>query len=214
MAEEMKAITAGNPRLRDVLVALAAAGIACCCLFLLFPGKTLGKVTHGLLHLPGPGSVVTVIFGPLLLGVLLLTFSLTRKLVVVVIAGCAFGLLHSLLVPLLFPGVKTVGCVGPLPLRILAAVVASVSLYLMMQLLRKHKRVIQYGLSAVAANAALAGFYWSVIYPNARKGWIGPRSELVLLITGSVSAFILAALASLAYRPLGTRSEQEDAPPK
>jgi len=185
--------------LRNALAAALAGAAACGLFWLLFPDKTLPQLTHRLLGLPGPGSGVCVAFGPFLIAACLLVFNLSGSAWSIWVTGCAFGLLHSVFTPPVFPGVKTIGSVGPLPLRIAAVVLTAGVLGLSVHALRKRSRALRYCLSAVGANLALAGFYWSAVYPLAGKGWVKPGSQVVLLGAAAVAAVALGALIPLAH---------------
>ncbi len=184
---------------RDALAAVLVGAAACGLFWLLFPGRTLAQLTHGPLGLPGPGSGVCAVFGPFIIATCLLVFNLSGSPWAICVTGCAFGLLHSVFTPLVFPGIKTIGSVGPLPLRIAAVVVAAGALGLSVHALRRRSRALRYCLSAAGANLALAGFYWSAIYPLAGKGWVKPGSQMALLGVAAVAAVGLGALIPLAH---------------
>jgi hypothetical protein len=177
-------------------LALAAAlGAAGCGLFwLLFPGNSLSRIGHGMLRLPGPGSAVCVIYGPFFILVCLLSAAVLRTRWAVSLAGAAFALLHGTLTPLVLGEVKTVGVVGPWPLRVLAVLVAVAVLQLVLVLLRRRSALASHLVAAAAANLALMGFYWGILYPVARGNTVRPLAALVLAGAGTLSALIVGAL--------------------
>jgi len=185
--------------LRGALAAALAGAAACGLFWLLFPGKTLPQLTHRLLGLPGPGSGICAAFGPFMIAACLLVFNLSGSPWAICVTGCAFGLLHSVFTPLVFPGVKTIGSVGPLPLRIAAVALAAGVLGLSVHALRRRSRALRYCLSALGANFALTGLYWSAIYPLAGKGWVKPGSQTVLLGAAAIAAVGLGALIPLVH---------------
>ena len=203
----MTATDGSRLELKGALAAVLAGAAACGLFWLLFPGKTLPQFTHRSLGLPGPGSGVCAAFGPLIIAACLVAFNLSGSPWAIWVTGCAFGLLHSIFTPLVFPGVKTIGSVGPLPLRFAAVALAAGVLGLSVHALRRRGRALRYCLSAAGANLALAGFYWSAIYPLAGKGWVRPGSQAVLLGAAAVAAVAFGALPPLAHARYFPRRE-------
>jgi hypothetical protein len=176
--------------------ALAAAfGAAACGLFwLVFPGRTLSHLGHGVLKLPGPGSAVGVVYGPFFILVCLLSTALLRRSWAAAIAGATFATLHGVLTPHVLGKVKTVGTVGPWSLRILAVLCAVAVLQLLLVLLRKRSALSAYLAAATAANLTLMGLYWAVIYPVARSRTVKPLAALILIGAGTLSVLVFGAL--------------------
>lgn len=181
---------------RDIFLAMAGGAVFCGIFLLLFPGKTLSYLTHHLLHLPGPGSAIAVIVGPLFAGFMLVLFSLIPKPKVILAGGCTFSILHSFFVPLLNPGIKTAGSVGSPAFRILALLLAAIVLEICIYLLRGQKRFTRYWMATIGATICLSGFYWNCIFPLAGKGWVDPLDGFLLLVVGlvSTSVFIIPSV--------------------
>ncbi len=179
---------------KGVALAVAFGAAACGAFWLLFPGESLSQVGHGTLKLPGPGSAVCVVYGPYLVLTCLLAAALLRSRAAVAPAGAAFAFLHGTLTPLVLGPVKTVGTVGPWPLRVLAVLGAAAVLQLIVVLLRKRSVFAGYFIAAAAANLALAGFYWAVIYPVTRGKTVKPLAALILVGAGTVAAVLFGAV--------------------
>jgi hypothetical protein len=170
--------------------------VACVTLWLVFPGKTLTHIGHGVLGLPGPGSAVSVIYGPFIVLASLLAAKLLRVRWAATIAGATFGVAHGAFTPLALGAVKTVGTVGPWPLRV-AAVLAAVSvLQLVLAKPRPGSTLRRFCSAAAASHLALMVFYWAIIYPVARGKTVTPLGALVLLGAGVPVTCLVAALVS------------------
>jgi len=180
---------------RRAVLAVAIGAAACSVFWLVFPGRSLSQISHGVLRLPGPGSALGFVYGPAFILACLLSAALLRSNWAACFAGGAFALLHGILTPSVLGKVKTVGTVGPWPLRVLAVLCAVAALQLVLVLLRKRSALIAYFAAAAAANLALMGFYWAVIYPVVRGKTVKPLGALILVGTGTVSALLFGALA-------------------
>jgi len=170
----------------------AVAGLAGTAgLLLLFPGGSLSRITHRALHLPGPGSGVCAFYGPLVILCALLAGRWVRKPGAALCSAAALGLLHSVFTPILFPGAKTVGTVGPLPLRVLGVLVLGAVLEYGCRVLNGRTAWLRNLSSAAAANLALLLFYWSAVYPLVSKRPVRPASAAILILIAVLSGALL-----------------------
>jgi asparagine N-glycosylation enzyme membrane subunit Stt3 len=198
---EVEGQDGGEPRPRGLtrldllvsgLVGAAGAGL----LMMAFPSTVLPRITHGMLRLPGPGSGVAVI-GPFFALVVLLNYVLLRKPGAVLFCGAVLGLLHSIFMQELFPAAKTVGTVGPMPLRILAVVALAAVLEGTVWLLARCRRWLRDPVSAASGSLAFLVFYWAALYPLTGKRAPKPATYLILgavtLVAGAVAGGLLPA---------------------
>jgi len=162
-----------------------------------FPSGLLPKITHGVLSLPGPGSGVAVI-GPLIALVALLNYLLVRKQGTMLLCCVVLGTLHSIFMQEVFPSARTVGTVGPLPLRILAVILLGMALELTTWLLALRTPWLRYLASAACASLVFLLFYWIVVYPFTNKPPVKLHSGLILggttIIAGALVGGCLPAL--------------------
>jgi len=172
-----------------VLAGAAGAGL----LMAAFPSAVLPRITHRTLGLPGPGSGVAVI-GPLVALVAVLAYLLVKKRGVMLVCCAVLGTLHSIFMEELFPSAKTVGTVGPLPLRILAVVVLGVVLELTAWLLAGCNRWLRYLAPGACGSLAFLVFYWAVIYPFMGKR---PATLQTCAILGALTATAGAVVGGL-----------------
>jgi len=172
-----------------VLVGAAGAGM----LMAALPSAVLPRITHRMLGLPGPGSGVAVV-GPLVALVALLNYLLVKKQGVMLLCCAVLGTLHSIFMQGIFPSAKTVGTVGPLPLRILAVVVLGVTLELTVRLLARCNRWPRYMVSAACGSLAFLVFYWAALYPFTGKRPVTFQRAVIL---GAVTAGAGALLGGL-----------------
>jgi len=179
------------------------AGCVGCALFLaVFPGSAIPKITHAVLRLPGPGSGVCAVFGPFFIACCVLSASAFERKWSILIAGFAFALLHNIFTPLVYPGVKTVGSVGPFVLRTAAPLIAAAVLEFLSRALGKASPALRFSIAAAAANLALVAFYWAAIYPRTRRGGVEAGNALVLAGAAMVLAVVFGALIPLALARL------------
>jgi hypothetical protein len=178
-----------------ILVLLATAGAAA--LLAALPANSLPRLSHRTLHLPGPGSGVAVI-GPLLALVALLARAFVRKPGAMLVCCAVLGALHSMFAEELFPHARTVGTVGPLPLRILAVLVLGAALEIVAALCVRRSRWLRYPAAAAAACLAFLTFYWTALYPLVSKRSPALRTCLILgVLTVAAGAVVAGALAPL-----------------
>jgi hypothetical protein len=183
--------------LKDLTLAAVGGLLAGGIFLVLLPGKVPARISHGLLGLPGPGSAISVVYGPFAFGSALLIARVVRRKRAVFVTVSAFAVVHSLLASALFPEIATVGTVGPPALRILSLVWAAAVAELIMHVLRDRARIVTYAASAVGGNLALVSAYWLLLYPVTEKGWVKPAAAATLIIAGSFSALLVATLASM-----------------
>ena len=176
----------GKPIVLAALTGVAGAAL----LAVVLPGRLLPRIAHGLLHLPGPGSGVTV-FGSLVALIGLLTFRWCRRPAAVLVCGMVLGVVHSVVMPVLFPSARTVGTVGPLPLRVLAVWVLGAVLAWTVRLTRRRGRALRYVVPAACANVAFLLFYWAAIYPAVGKRSASAGAAVVLLLASVAAGIIL-----------------------
>jgi hypothetical protein len=87
--------------------------------------------------------------------------------------------------------VRTVGTVGPWPLRVLAVLLTVAVLDVSLRAIRERSAVLRHLVPAAAANLMLMGFYWAAVYPAAGGKAVKPLSALVLVGAGTISAVVL-----------------------
>ena len=182
-------------------VACVAVGLAgTVALIALFPGGVLSRITHGVLHLPGPGSGICALYGPLIVLCAFLAARWVRKPGAALLCCAVLGLLHSVFMPILFPSAKTAGTVGPLPLRILGVLLVGAFVECLTRLLARRSRWLRYLVSAACANLALLLFYWAAVYPLAGKRPVSAGGAAVLigvaLVAGAFLGGFVPALLS------------------
>jgi len=156
----------------------------------LFPGGAITTAMHQLLKLPGPGAGIGLVFGPFIIILGLIAYNLTKKPGIIVLTYTVFGITHSILTPIIYPTIDTVGSLGPLPLRIVVVILMGITFELCMYISRDQKTVTRYLISSVISNISLISFYWLIIFPGC-KGWVKINAIPILL-----AITILAALFS------------------
>jgi len=152
------------------------------------------------LGLPGPGAGIGLIFGPFIIILGLIAFNLTKKAGTIVLTFTVFGITHSILTPIIYPSITTVGSFGPLPLRVVVVIVMGISLELCIYISRNQQPTIQYLISPVISNVTLLTLYWLVIFPGC-KGWVRINAIPILLAI-TILAALFSGLISLGIKQL------------
>ena len=175
----------------DVLTCAASGLAGAAGLLLLFPGGVLSRITHRFLGLPGPGSGICSLYGPLIALCALLAARRVRKRGAALGCCAVLGVLHSVFIPVLFPSVKTAGSVGPLPLRILGVLVLGTFLEYLTHLLAHRPPWLRYLVAAAGANLALLLFYWGAVYPLSGKRAVAAGNAVILVGVAVVAGALL-----------------------
>ena len=179
-----------------------AMGIIGVFIFLfLFPAGAISTAMHDVLQLPGPGAGIGLIFGPFIILIALLSYNFINKRGVIIITCSVFGVIHSILTPIVYPSMKTVGSLGPLHLRILAVVILGCALELNVHFLKERRDLFKYTFSAVFANIICLIFYWLAIFPG-NKGWIELENIPILLAVTISGAIAFGGLITFGLKHL------------
>jgi len=189
----------------DVLKCAASGLAGAAGLLLLFPGGVLPRITHRFIGLPGPGSGICALYGPLIALCALLAARWARKPGAALACCAVLGVLHSVFAPILFPSAKTAGTVGPLPLRILGVLVLGAFLEYLTRLLARRSPWLRDPLAAAGANLALLLFYWAAVYPLVGRRGVSAGNAAVLagaaVAAGALLGGCLPALLERTTRP-------------
>ena len=185
----------------QILFAVVMGVVGVFLFLFLFPGGAITTAMHQVLNLPGPGAGIGLIFGPFIIILSLLTYNSICKHGVIFITCLVFGLFHSILTPIVYPDVKTVGSLGPIYFRVLAVILVGIALEICIFLLKNRKDIIKYLISAGISNIILLSFYWVAIFPY-NKGIIKIEDIPILLGITIIAAIILGGLVPLGVKRL------------
>ncbi len=185
-----------NFNIIDILIAILMGIIGVFIFLYLFPGGAITTAMHQVLRLPGPGAGIGFIFGPFIIILALLTYNFIGKKGIIFITCLIFGIFHSILTPIVYPNVETVGSLGPLVFRILAVILLGLVLEICMVIFKKQNELFQYSISAVISNIVCLSFYWVVIFPS-NKGMIKIDSIPILLGLAIFAGIIFGGLIPL-----------------
>ena len=175
-----------------------------------FPKGAISTLVHDVLHLPGPGAGIALIFGPFLALVALTASLLSRTHGGALIAALTFGIAYALVVWLFrlptnpkgaFGSILFVAAVALFGLTAEAVTVLGSTLKLSWRCL----------LTGALANVVLLVFYWLAIFPRT-AGWVKWKDVPVLmgacLVGGLVSGYI-AWTASKAFSRAFVHEQKE-----
>ncbi|MFO7900697.1 MAG: hypothetical protein R6V58_16755 [Planctomycetota bacterium] len=193
---------------RDVAIIAGAAVAGAAVLVAAFPGRVLPSITHRLMGLPGPGSGVCAVFGPAVMLLALVVHRFVPRRGAILIFCLVLGVAQNALMPVVSPGAKTVGTVGPFALRVLAVAALGAFLEEAVYRLRRRPAWLRYPASAIPANVAFLLFYWAAIYPLAGKPGVKLRNAAVLL-AAAAGAAVIASLIPLLIRWVWPRSAKK-----
>lgn len=189
----------------QLLFAFVMGVVGVCVFLFLFPGGAITTAMHQVLKLPGPGAGIGLIFGPFIIILSLLTYNSISKQGAIFITCLVFGLLHSILTPIVYPSVKTVGSLGPIYFRILAVILVGIVMEICIFLLKNRKDIIQYLISAGISNIILQSFYWVAIFPY-NKGIVKIGNIPILLGITILAGIILGGLIPLGVKRLVSKN--------
>jgi uncharacterized membrane protein len=175
-----------------------------------FPGGAISTLMHQVLHLPGPGAGIALIFGPFLALLALPSSVLSRTKGGPLIAAFTFGVAYALVVRLFGLSTNPSGAFGSI-LFIVAVALFGLSVEVVTALgsaLRQPWRCL---LTGALANVVLLVFYWLAVFPRT-AGWVKwkdiPLLLGVCLVGGLVSSYI-AWTASRAFSRSFAREPKE-----
>ncbi len=180
----------------QILIAVITGIIGAFIFLFLFPAGAISTAMHQVLELPGPGAGIGLIFGPFIILLSLLTYNFIGKHGIIFITCSVFAIFHSILSPIVYPSVKTVGSLGPLFLRISAIVLLGIVLEICIFILKDRKDLIKYPLSAAISNVICLLFYWLLIFPG-NKGWVKIENIPILLGVTILAAIIFGGAIPL-----------------
>lgn len=167
----------------------------------LFPGSAITTAMHPVLKLPGPGAGIGLIFGPFIILLSLIVYNFNQIKGTIIITSTAFGIVHSIFTPLIYPSVITVGSLGPTPLRIAAVILLAVVLEIFIHIFEDLNALARYLISAGISNIACLVFYWVLIFPGP-KGWVNVEDIPVLLGIAILSGTVVGGAVPFALRKL------------
>jgi hypothetical protein len=157
-----------------------------------FPKGAISTLMHEVLHLPGPGAGIALIFGPCLGLVVLASSLLSRTNGGPLIAAFSFGLAYALVVWLFRVPTNPKGAFGSI-LFVAAVALFGLSVEAVTALgsaLRQPWRCL---LTGALANVVLLVFYWLAIFSRT-AGWVKWKDVPLLLgaclVGGLVSGYI------------------------
>jgi len=177
---------------RMVLPSILFGSVGAFVFLFLFPSGAITTAMHQVLGLPGPGAGIGLIFGPFIIILGLIAFNLTKKAGTIVLTFTVFGITHSILTPIIYPSITTVGRV--------VVIVMGISLELCIYISRNQQPIIQYLISPVISNVTLLTLYWLVIFPGC-KGWVRINAIPILLAI-TILAALFSGLISLGIKQL------------
>jgi membrane-bound metal-dependent hydrolase YbcI (DUF457 family) len=169
-------------------------------LLVCLPQGAITTLMHEVLHLPGPGAGIAVIFGPFLALVALTSFLSSRGNGGSLIAALTFGLSYALLVRLFRIPTNPKGAFGSI-LFIAAVALFGVAVESVMAVARAFNQPWRCLLAGTAANVILLVFYWLAIFPRT-AGWVKWKDVPLLLGSCLVGGAVAGYIAWTVSRPL------------
>jgi hypothetical protein len=179
-----------SPKEAGLCAALGSGGA----LFFLFafPKGALSTLMHEVLHLPGPGAGIALIFGPFLALVALTSSLSSRSNGGALIAAFAFGVACALVVWLFRIPTNPKGAFGSI-LFVAAVALLGLTVEVVTALGRAFRQPWRSLLTGALANVVLLVFYWLAIFSRT-TGWVKwkdvPLLMGVCLVGGLVSGYI------------------------
>lgn len=195
-------LTAPSGKEAAVCAGIGAGGAL---LFLyVFPRGALTTMMHDVLHLPGPGAGIALIFGPFLILVALGSHRVSGANGRALIVTLTFALALALVVRLFRIPTNPKGAFGSV-FFIAAVTLLGLVLEVVMALrsaLSPPRRCI---LAGILANALLLVFYWLVIFPRT-AGWVKwgdvPLLMGICLAAGVISGYLASVVSKALSRAL------------
>lgn len=176
---------------KEIALGAAMGGAGALVFLFVFPKGSISTLVH-VLHLPGPGAGIVLIFGPFLILVVITSSLLILARGGALIASLTFAVTYTLAVRLFGMATDPKGAFGSI------SFIAAVTLFGLVA-----EAVIAFGgalsqlfrsvLTGALANAVLLVFYWLVIFPRT-VGWVRwkdiPLLMGICLIGGLVAGYI------------------------
>lgn len=187
-----------NLNVIEIFIAFLMGIIGAFIFLFLFPGGAITTAMHQILKLPGPGAGIGFIFGPFIIVLSLLIYNFIGKRGIIFITCMIFGIFHSILTPMAYPSIKTVGSLGPLYLRIFAVILLGLALEICIFALKNQNDLFKYSISAIISNIVCLFFYWFLIFPS-NKGMVRINSIPMLVGIAIFASIIFGGLIPFIY---------------
>jgi len=167
-----------------------------------FPKGAISTLMHEVLHLPGPGAGIALVFGPFLGLVVLASSVLSRTNGGPLIAAFIFGVAYALVVRLFGVPTNPKGAFGSV-LFVAALALFGLTVEAITALGSALKQPWRCLLTGVLANVVLLVFYWLAIFPRT-VGWVKWKDVPLLLgaclVGGLVSGYVAWTLSKALSR--------------
>jgi membrane-bound metal-dependent hydrolase YbcI (DUF457 family) len=197
-------------RRKEAALCAAIGGGGALVFLFAFPRGAISTLMHEVLHLPGPGAGIALIFGPFLALVALTSFLSSRGKGGSLIAALTFGLSYALVVWLFRIPTNPKGAFGSI-LFVAAVALFGLAVESVMALARAFNQPWRCLLAGAVANVVLLVFYWLAIFPRT-AGWVKwkdiPLLLGVCLVGGLVPGYIAWTVSRLFPRALAHEQKE------
>jgi hypothetical protein len=195
---------------REAALSAALGGGGAIIFLFAFPKGAISTLAHEVLHLPGPGAGIALIFGPFLAFVALTASLLSRSRGGALIAALTFAAICALVVRLFRIPTNPKGAFGSISF-VAAVALLGLTVEAVMALAGAFKQPWRCLLTGALANVVLLVFYWLAIFPRT-TAWVKWKDVPLLLgacvIGGVVAGYIGWGVSKAFSRPFAHEQKE------